>query len=139
MRSSSFESSPDGDLMWSTHVVDQLLCILNHDFNDYACYQQRKFVFGNLLPPGVNPVTLSTKPKIIPKCRDPRNKQLPSLATVSTEEASNDTLVYTVCPQSPVGVLKNCGAKTNCGLRQIIVTMWKFFTDLSRPRCGLPW
>jgi hypothetical protein len=26
-----------------------------------------------------------------------------------------------------------------CGLRQIIVKLWKFFTDLSRLRCGLPW
>jgi hypothetical protein len=26
-----------------------------------------------------------------------------------------------------------------CSLRQITVKLWKFFTDLSRPRCGLPW
>jgi hypothetical protein len=36
-----------------------------------------------------------------------------------------------VCPQSPLGVLKNCGAQTNwastCGLRQITAKLWKFF------------
>jgi hypothetical protein len=26
-----------------------------------------------------------------------------------------------------------------CGSRQIIAKLWKFFTDLSRPRCGLCW
>jgi hypothetical protein len=26
-----------------------------------------------------------------------------------------------------------------CGLRQIIMTLWKAFSDLSRSRCGLSW
>jgi hypothetical protein len=37
----------------------------------------------------------------------------------------------TVCPQSPFGVLKNCGAQTNWANHmrfwQIIVKLWKFF------------
>jgi hypothetical protein len=43
---------------------------------------------------------------------------------------------YTVCPQSPFVVLKIVARKqielATCGLRQIIVKLWKFFTDVSR-------
>jgi hypothetical protein len=34
---------------------------------------------------------------------------------------------------------KSLNELATCGLRQITVKLWKFFTDLSRPRCGLPW
>jgi hypothetical protein len=49
----------------------------------------------------------------------------------------------TVCPQSPFGVLKYYGSQTNWDSHMRFAAdyseLWKFFTDLSRPRCGLPW
>jgi hypothetical protein len=50
---------------------------------------------------------------------------------------------YTVCPQSSFGVFKNCGAQTNWTSHMRFAAdyrkLGKFFTDFSRPRCGLPW
>jgi hypothetical protein len=51
-------------------------------------------------------------------------------------------LVLRCSPQSPFGVWKVVAHKqielATCVLPQIIVKLWKFFTNLSRSRCGLP-
>jgi hypothetical protein len=76
----------------------------------------------------------------------------PYLRTPAPTQESETVLVIccyvlyvynTVGPQSPFGVLKNCGAKTNWASHMRFAAdpseTLEGFTDLSRHRCGLPW
>jgi hypothetical protein len=54
------------------------------------------------------------------------------------------TLLYVQCVHKVhLGFWKTVARKqielATCGLRQITAKLWKFFTDLSRPWCGLRW